>query len=96
MADQYYDGACTGQQIDETVQQGIVVVSCGTITALPFTVSNANILASHVVVSSRFSAPSAQQGTWTVTTENGSLTISGTIARNTTLELILARRSQSV
>lgn len=96
MADTYYDGASTGAQIDESVQKGIVVVNCGTISVLPATISNANILASHVVLEALFGTPSAQTGDWTVATSAGSLTISGNISGSTTLTLYLGRAAQTI
>lgn len=96
MEDTYYDGASTGAQIDDTVQKGIVQVNCGTITSLPFTKSNANILASHVVLNAVLNNPAAQVGTWTVVTSNGSLTVSGTINGSTTLTLYLGRAAQTI
>ena len=96
MADTYYNGASTGAQIDETVQKGVIVVNCGTITSLPFTVQNTNILASHVVLQAIFGTPGAQIGAWTVATSNGSLTISGSINGSTTLTLYLGRAAQTV
>ncbi len=96
MADTYYDGASTGAQIDESVQKGIVVVNCGTISVLPATISNANILASHVVLEALLGTPSAQTGDWTVATSAGSLTISGNISGSTTLTLYLGRAAQTI
>lgn len=96
MADTYYDGASTGQQIDDTVQKGIVTVNCGTITSLPFTVTSANILSSHKVAAYRLGSPSAQASEWTITTANGSLTITGTINGSTSLTLELVRVAQTV
>lgn len=96
MADTYYNGASTGAQIDESVQKGIIQVNCGTITSLPFTKSNANILASHVVLAAVLGTPSAQTGAWTVATSNGSLTVSGNINGSTTLTLYLGRAAQTV
>jgi len=93
---EFYEGASTGQQIDESVQKGVVAVDCGTVSSLPFTKTNANILASHVVVSAEFGSPAAQGDVWTVATSAGSLTISGTILRSTTLKLMLGRVAQSI
>lgn len=97
MADySFYEGASTGAQIDETVQKGIILVNCGTVSSLPFTKSNANILASHQVVAVDLSRPDAVQGNWTVETSDGSLTISGNITTATTVKIYLARVAQTV
>lgn len=96
MADTYYNGASTGAQIDETVQKGIVVVNCGTITSLPFTIENANILPSHIVLEAQVGTPSSMLGNWTVATAAGSLTISGSIFGSTTLVLRLGRYAQNI
>lgn len=60
---------------------------------LPKTVSNAAITSDMVVLESWLSNPSAQAGDWTVTTSNGSLVVSGTIAasKSTALTLILGK-----
>ena len=88
---EFYDGASTGQQIDEAVQKGIITVNCGTISSLPATISNANILASHVVLNADIGYPFNVVKYLTVTTENGSLTISGNIVGSITLVLTLGR-----
>lgn len=93
---EFYEGASTGQQIDESVQKGIISVNCGTISALPFTKTNANILASHVVLAARLSTPLAQSGEWVVTTADGSLTITGELTTSTGLILFLGRAAQSI
>lgn len=93
---EFYDGVSTGQQIDESVQKGIVTVNLGTVSALPVTVNNANILESHVVLYALIGTPSAQNGQWAVTTSNGSLTVSGSIRRSTSVVLYLGRNAQTV
>ena len=93
---EFYDGASTGAQIDESVQRGIISVNCGTVSSLPFTKNNANILASHVVLAAVLGTPFAQQDNWTVATSDGSLTISGTITGSTTVVLYLGRAAQTV
>lgn len=82
---EFYNGQLTGDEIDKR----IVSVNCGTISSLPHTVTNANILAKHVPIRWTFGTPSAQAGDWTVTTSAGSLTISGAIRGATTLTLVL-------
>lgn len=93
---EFYDGASTGQQIDDTVQKGIVKVDCGTITSLPYTKSSPYILAAHSLIYAVLGTPSAQQGDWTVTTANGSVTVSGAIGGSTSLVLFIGRTSAEV
>ncbi len=68
-----------------------LVVSVASFSALPQTITNANIEDDMVVVNSVLSNPSAQTGDWTVTTTNGSLTISGSISGATTATLYLMK-----
>ena len=94
---EFYDGASTGQQIDETVQKGIIAINCGTISSLPYTKNNANILANHVVIGWTLGTPSAQKGDWTWEIASaGSITISGSISGSTTLVLYLGRVGQTI
>ena len=82
---EFYNGQLTGEEIDKR----IVSINCGTISSLPHTVSNANILAKHIPLQWVFGTPSAQVSDWTVTTSAGSLTISGTISGSTSLTLVM-------
>ena len=82
---EFYNGQLTGEEIDKR----IVSVNCGTISSLPHTVTNSNILAKHVPIRWMFGSPIMQAGDWTVTTSAGSLTITGDIVGSTTLTLIL-------
>lgn len=68
-----------------------LVVSVPSFSALPQTITNANIDDDMVVVNSVLSNPSAQTGDWTVTTSSGSLTISGSISGSTTATLYLMK-----
>ena len=68
-----------------------LVVSVPSFSSLPQTISNASVTSDMVVVNSVLSNPSAQTGDWTVTTSNGSLTISGSISGSTTATLDLMR-----
>lgn len=67
----------------------VMVLSVASFSSLPLTVSNADITSDMVVVNSELGTPSAQTGDWTVTTSNGSLTVSGSISGSTTLKLYL-------
>ena len=68
-----------------------LVVSVPSFSALPQTITNANIDDDMVVVNSVLSNPSAQTGDWAVTTSSGSLTISGSISGTTTATLYLMK-----
>ena len=89
----------TGQATDSgssisDVQEEVKCLVCNisSISALPFTLNRANITSDHVVVNSVLGNPSAQTGDWTVTTNNGSLTISGSISGSTTVTLYLIKQ----
>jgi len=71
----------------------VLIINVPSFSSLPQTVSNANIESDMVVVNSVLGTPSAQTGDWTVTTSNGSLTISGTsaISGSTTATLYLMK-----
>ena len=74
----------------------IITVNLGTVSSLPVTVSNANIKASHEVIRAELGTPLAQMGNWTVTTANGSLTMSGSISGSTTVLLTLGLSGKTV
>ena len=65
-------------------------VSTSSVSSLPATINNSVINSSMEVVNCVLSNPSAQTGDWTVTTSNGSLTISGSISGTTNITLYLA------
>jgi len=69
----------------------VLVVSCGTISTLPSTINDDDITEDMVVVNQTLGTPAAQTGDWTVSTSNGSLTISGSISGSTTLTLYLSK-----
>ena len=85
--------------LDKTNKLEVLVVDCGTISSLPqtFNSSNgaafANIEDDMVVLQSYFGNPNAATSNWTVSTGTGQLTISGSIASNssTTLKLYLMK-----
>lgn len=74
----------------------IVTVNLGTVSSLPVTVNNAKITASHEVIRAELGTPTAQTGDWTVTTANGSLTMSGSISGSTTVLLTLGLSGKTV
>lgn len=68
----------------------VLTVSISSFSSLPRTVSNSAITSDMVVVNYVLSNPAAQTGDWTVTTSNGSLSVSGSISGSTSLTLYLA------
>ena len=66
-----------------------LVLDCGTVTSLPKTVSDSSITSDMVALQSILGTPSAQISNWTITTSDGSLTISGSISGSTTVTLYL-------
>lgn len=79
----------TSGGVKAALDSEVIVVNLASFSSLPQTVSNAAIKADHVVLDSTLGTPSAQTGDWTVTTANGSLTISGNISGSTTLKIVL-------
>lgn len=70
-----------------------LVIDIASFSSLPKTVSNSNIESDMVAVNMILGTPSAQTGDWTITTANGSFTISGTsaISGSTTATLYLTK-----
>ena len=68
-----------------------LVIEVASFSSLPQTVTNADITSDMVVVNSVLGTPSAQTGDWTVTTANGSATITGSISGETSLTLYLIK-----
>ena len=69
----------------------VLVVSCGTVSSLPITINNNSIEDDMVVIQSTITYPQVQLSDWTVTTANGSLTISGSISGSSTVTLYLMK-----
>ena len=65
-------------------------VDCGTVQTLPAIIYAANVTSTMELISSQLSNPAAQDGDWTVTTGNGSVTISGDIVGSTNVILYLS------
>lgn len=86
----------TSAALASVVASEILVVNIASFDALPKTVSNAAITVNHVVLESVLGTPGAQIGNWTVTTANGSLTVTGSISDSTTLELILGKPGTTI
>lgn len=86
--------AYQGKVLNDKISKAeVLIINVASFSSLPQTVSNANIEDDMVVVNSVLGNPSAQTADWTVTTSNGSLTISGTsaISGSTTLKLYLMK-----
>lgn len=66
-------------------------INLGTVSSLPTSVTDDRIVAEHIVKPSDclLSNPSAQTGDWTVTTTDGSLSVSGSISGSTTATIWL-------
>ena len=79
--------------VQEELNYKILVIDEAAFSSLPKTISNASITSEHVVLSATLGTPSAQVGDWTVSTSNGSVTISGSVTGSTTLRLVLGRPS---
>ena len=79
------------ETVAETVAElrEVLVVEFSSFSSLPLTKTNSNITSDMVVVNSLLGTPSAQTSDWTVTTNEGALTISGSISGSTTLTLYL-------
>ena len=81
------------ESLAETVAETreVLVVTIASFSSLPHTITNANITSDMVVVNSVLGTPSAQTGDWTVTTADGSATITGSISSETSLTLYLMK-----
>lgn len=69
---------------------GILKVNCGTFSVLPTTINSSDITATMELVRAEVGTTDVQDGDWTVTTANGSVTISGSISGATSLVLYLS------
>ena len=67
----------------------VLQIDVASFSSLPQTVTDSRITSDMVVLSTELGTPSAQNGDWTVTTSNGSLTVAGSISGSTTLKLTL-------
>ena len=68
-----------------------LVIEVASFSSLPQTVTDERITADMVVVNSTLGTPSAQTGDWTVTTADGSVTVTGDISGSTALTLYLMK-----
>ena len=69
----------------------VVVVTISSLSSLPQTIESSYITADHVLLHYYMSMRGYQTDQWTVTTSNGSVTISGTISNSMNLTLILGK-----
>lgn len=60
-------------------------------SSLPITINNSLITENHYVLETRVGNAMAQGDTWTITTSNGSLTITGTAKAATTMRIVLGK-----
>lgn len=72
-----------------SASSSIIKVNCGTISSLPTTVNSAMITSDMELIRAELGTPTAQASDWTVTTANGSVTVSGTVVANENTTLIL-------
>ena len=84
------DGTYT-TKIPATALATTLVITKSAFSSLPLNIIDANIESDMVVVNAVLGSPASQTGDWTVTTSNGSLTVSGSISGSTTLTLYLMK-----
>lgn len=83
-------GATVSAQINKlSTMCKVLIVEVASFNSLPQTITNANIESDMVCINSELGNSSAKPGDWTITTGNGTLTISGTISGSTTLKMYL-------
>lgn len=70
-----------------------LLIDIPSFSSLPQTIQNAYVTANHVVAQFELGTPGVQTSDWTVTTTNGSVTITGSISGSTTLKLLLVTAS---
>lgn len=97
---QLYDGidsnsttlAATAHAVKLAAESGAVpvLISKSAISALPTTITDASVTSTMVLIHSVLSNNAAMGGDWTVTTADGSATVSGTISGTTDITLILS------
>lgn len=68
-----------------------LVFNISSFSSLPKTINNSAITSQHIVSWVTLGNPEAQTDSWTVTTTNGSMTISGQISGSTTMNIALTR-----
>lgn len=81
-------------EVSAAVEHSVIVLELSAFSSLPRTVNDSRITESHVLFHAELGTPSAQTGDWTVTTADGSVTISGGISGSTTLKLVLGKAAE--
>lgn len=99
-ADSAADAAQSAQDAEDAAaaaaaSNAVLLINAGTVSSLPATVTNSAIEDDMVCVNAELGTPQAQKGNWTVTTGNGTLTVTGTISGSTTLRLHLMKARTS-
>ena len=92
MGDQNKVFSGAGTYIDSVLKDRALEITLSSVSSLPQTVSNANVESDMVVIKSYLSNPAAQTGEWSVSTSNGSLTVSGSISGTTNITLYLLKK----
>ena len=90
---QAVDTKVTGKLYAQGTLVRLLKVTKSSVSSLSTTITNSLITSNMEVVHSVLSNPSAQTGDWTVTTSDGSLTITGSISGTTNITLYLAEPS---
>ena len=75
-------------EVNSNVPAKPVISQSISVSSLPLTVNVSGMTANHKVVYCGFGTPSAQSNSWSISTTNGSYTISGTLGETTTLDLV--------
>lgn len=81
-------------EVSAAVEHAVLVIEFASFSSLPQTINNAAITERHVMLESELSNPNAQSDDWTVTTANGSITVSGNISGSTSLKLVLGKAEE--
>ena len=92
MGDQNKVFSGAGTYIDSVLKDRALEITLSSVSSLPQTVSNANVESDMVVIKSYLSNPAAQTEEWSVSTSNGSLTVSGSISGTTNITLYLLKK----
>ncbi len=73
-------------------EASVLTISIPSFSSLPQTVSDTRINSSHIVLDAVLSNPAAMMSSWTATTADGSITITGTISGSTSADVYLVVR----
>lgn len=81
-----------GKVKDLVGKSDVLEITISSFSSLPKTQSNSNITSDMVATKLELGTPTAQTSEWTITTSNGSLTISGSISGSTTATVYLQKK----